>query len=639
MGDKEIQINIAEISAEKIRKIAIKELHAQKFPWNIDANIYRILKIKNQRLKDYLFEFRNEEWVKAIDELTNSQPIWLLGRHFANLIEFFDDESFYVKYFRFSFFKKQLFTNIYGSCFSDTFDNIRLLIRYWDDIQNYIDSDEYLESTFLGVSGLEDFVENAINDRYRDALLCLKHLIMQNSISSEFLTQLSHLYAEELKKWTTDSREKQIFMIRERLVSDYSNYLLYLELASLLQNINLKQMYLCLENAVFYCKNESVCKDIELTIEELEKNGITLPKTSIVILSFNTKELTRNCIDSIRKNVPETSREIVIVDNNSQDDSLSYLREQRDIVLVENDYNAGFPGGCNIGINSSGENNDIWLLNSDTLVTPNALFWLRMALYSSDNVGAAGSTSNYVSNLQMRNGDEKNIQELVRYSENINARIDLNYEKKMYLVGFSMLLKRSALKEIGLLDERFNPGNFEDTDISLRLLEKGYSNVLCENSYVIHLGSQSFGKMPKTFNNLLVENGKKFNQKWGLSDYSKYLYPNQELVNFINMYRKSFPFERAVLLGSNILATLDYIKKEMPQIDGLELNPILETFCMGMSSKFYQFEADRVLNYSTVFAYGISDGIIDKIEECKFDKQIYYFEDGREIVVFTKELN
>ena len=58
---------------------------------------------------------------------------------------------------------------------------------------------------------------------------------------------------------------------------------------------------------------------------------------------------------------------------------------------------------------------------------------------------------------------------------------------KTVLVGFCYLVKKSVIDKVGLLDERFTPGNFEDNDLSLRILLEGYKLLLCKNVFIHHL--------------------------------------------------------------------------------------------------------------------------------------------------------
>lgn len=155
----------------------------------------------------------------------------------------------------------------------------------------------------------------------------------------------------------------------------YEGYLAY---AKYLETINLKQAYLTYENALYFCDDETMKKTIQSKLDEIAYRNGKVEPASIVILSYNNRPLTQQCIESIRETTPEFAREIVIVDNNSQDDSVDYLRQQKDIVLIENDYNAGFPGGFNIGIEAAKPENDIFLLNNDTIMCFNTLYTLRM---------------------------------------------------------------------------------------------------------------------------------------------------------------------------------------------------------------------------------------------------------------------
>ena len=106
--------------------------------------------------------------------------------------------------------------------------------------------------------------------------------------------------------------------------------------------------------------------------------------TSIILLTYNKLEYTKICIESIRKFTPKGKYEIIVVDNNSNDGTLDWLKEQDDLKVIYNDYNAGFPKGCNQGIKIS-RGDSILLLNNDTVVTPNWLNVLDKTLYSRKN--------------------------------------------------------------------------------------------------------------------------------------------------------------------------------------------------------------------------------------------------------------
>ena len=122
--------------------------------------------------------------------------------------------------------------------------------------------------------------------------------------------------------------------------------------------------------------------------------------TSIIILTYNHLEKTKKCIESIKRYTKNEVYEIIVVDNNSNDDTINWLKTQSDITVIYNKENRGFPIGCNQGISEANKSYDILLLNNDTIVTTNWLTNLRKCLYSKSNIGAVGPVSNCNDNLQ-----------------------------------------------------------------------------------------------------------------------------------------------------------------------------------------------------------------------------------------------
>lgn len=217
-------------------------------------------------------------------------------------------------------------------------------------------------------------------------------------------------------------------------------------------------------------------------------------KTSIVILSYNTYNLTKSCIESIRKFTPAGSYEIIVIDNASQDASVAWLKRQKDIKLVCNKENKGFPGGCNQGMELAEDGNDILLLNSDTIVTPRWLENMQIALYSEPKVGAVSCITNSCSNWQQVEVNYQNYDELIAFAEKINHSNSALWEIRPRLVGFCYLIKKEAYQIAGFLDERYAPGNYEDDDYSLKLIMAGYKLLVCGDTFIHHYGSASFGK-------------------------------------------------------------------------------------------------------------------------------------------------
>lgn len=238
--------------------------------------------------------------------------------------------------------------------------------------------------------------------------------------------------------------------------------------------------------------------------------------TSIIILTYNQLEYTKLCIQSIRKFTDTDKYEIIIVDNNSTDGTVEWLKSQKDLKIIYNRENKGFPAGCNQGIQiANGEN--ILLLNNDVIVTPNWLNNLDRALWSDESIGAVGAVSNNCSYYQDINVSYENIDEMLEFADKYNKLDETYWSYRSKLIGFCMLIKKTVLEEVGLLDEIFTPGNFEDDDLSFRIICKGYKLLLCKDTFVHHFGSVSFKNLSNSYLEIINENINKFKVKWGFN--------------------------------------------------------------------------------------------------------------------------
>ncbi|MBQ7499219.1 MAG: glycosyltransferase family 2 protein [Selenomonas sp.] len=265
--------------------------------------------------------------------------------------------------------------------------------------------------------------------------------------------------------------------------------------------------------------------------------------TSIIILSYNTLEMTRMCLESIRAHTPE-AYELIVVDNASEDGSLEYLREQADVRLIENQENMGFPKGCNQGLEIA-QGDSLLLLNSDTVVTENWLGNLKKGLYSEEKVGAVSCVANYVSNRQQIDVPYgMDMEAMQAFAAGFNHSDPAKWEERPHLVGFCYLFRREVYEAVGGLDERFTPGNFEDNDYSLRILEQGYKLLLLRDTFIHHWGSGSFKKVEQesrensqSYIALSMHNMQKFFEKWQLPP-SYLRKPQEEVREYISQQRQ-----------------------------------------------------------------------------------------------------
>ena len=273
-----------------------------------------------------------------------------------------------------------------------------------------------------------------------------------------------------------------------------------------LRDGNVDQAYLCYEQAAFLAEDTERVTEYKVRMETLKRErGFSVHPVSICIVSYNSRSYMEECIRSIKFTCAPGSYEIVVTDNASTDSVRDYLLEiSDDMTLVLCDENLGFPAGCNCCIQYSSSENDIFLLNNDTRMTHNALFWLRYGLYESADVGATGCMASTAGNNQDILLKTDKVSDIVSFAADNNVYRDNPYEEKSRLCGFAMLIRRNVLDEIGLLDEAFTPGYYEDDDLSVRISGAGYRQLIVHNSFIYHKGSENFGRKTSGELNLLL---------------------------------------------------------------------------------------------------------------------------------------
>lgn len=356
-------------------------------------------------------------------------------------------------------------------------------------------------------------IENMIDiGRLEEAIILINEYKKNIGFDDDIASMESVLYI--LK----DKKEEALEKIREGLKVNIRNSDLYYNMGNIYENMgDYNRAYLCYEQAFYLCNDENSKENIIELLKIIKNNkNIEVKNTSIIILTYNQLEYTKLCVKSIRNNNLLGTYEIIIVDNNSTDGTVEWLKSQEDtdFKVIFNNENKGFPKGCNQGIEVANKDNDIMLLNNDTVVMPNSIFNLRLGLYSAERIGAVGSVSNNVSYYQQLMLNFSEFEEYMKFAEHNNVPNDKCYDERLKLVGFAMLINRKVIDRIKGFDERFTPGNYEDDDISYRIVNEKYKILLCKDSYIHHFGSVSFKKDMQKYLELLNRNRKKFFDKW-----------------------------------------------------------------------------------------------------------------------------
>lgn len=245
----------------------------------------------------------------------------------------------------------------------------------------------------------------------------------------------------------------------------------------------------------------------------LERRPSLAPKAGIVIPVWNNLQLTVNCWTSIRKNT-KVPFDLVIVDNGSTE-PVSFDAEQNNFRVIRNERNLGFAAAVNQGLRA------LWseyvvVLNNDCIVTPGWLERMIAHIEEDPSIGVVAPRTNYASTAQRIAAEYGDEPGLYKFSDRLYKKNRGRREEMNKVVGMCMVMPRKVVEEVGLFDERFGIGNFEDDDYCLRIRMAGYKVVCAGDVYVHHEGGATFRKMSLDYKALLEENSKIFLDKWSL---------------------------------------------------------------------------------------------------------------------------
>ena len=351
-------------------------------------------------------------------------------------------------------------------------------------------------------------------------------------------------------------------------------YKIYLSMGDAFFYPDCNLAYLCYENAAFLCPESDMRVEIRDKMDRcMASQAFSVRKLSIVIVSYNQKALTKECLESIERHCAPGSYETIVVDNASEDGSAEWLKNfEYDMKLCLVNGNRGFAGGCNTGISCSDPENDIFLLNNDTRILHNSLFFLRMALYANRYTGAVGAVSNYGSNDTVTGPLVADVEKFIDYGTGINVPLTAPCEEKSILSAFALLVRKEAMDMAGGFDESFFPGYFDDNDLCLRLRMCGWRLNLVHNSYIYHAGSRSFRQFD--WHAIGEKNHRRFIKKHGYDDVLWQGISDKEQKVIDRLTREAPDVFRLVQIGAGTGDFLSRIKYIFPYafIVGTERN-------------------------------------------------------------------
>lgn len=221
---------------------------------------------------------------------------------------------------------------------------------------------------------------------------------------------------------------------------------------------------------------------------------------SIIMAAHKNLGYTSRAIESVFKHTQDF--ELILIDNGSKPNSPEYgwydglQKQAQNVKVIHNEKNLGFSKACNQGLKiASGD--VLILLNNDVLVTP---YWADNMLSAMNKAnrelplkgfGLVGPASNYVGGRQHVGGAHYEISQLDDFAVDFRQSNKDNFMYAGFLSGFCLMFTREVFEDVGLLDERFSPGGFEDNDFCLRAAAKGWKALIDGSTFIHHFGSKT----------------------------------------------------------------------------------------------------------------------------------------------------
>lgn len=234
-----------------------------------------------------------------------------------------------------------------------------------------------------------------------------------------------------------------------------------------------------------------------------------MTQVSIILVNYNTLQLTTDCIESIKKYTSGIEYEVIVVDNASMDGSIDYFSKRKDVLFIESGLNIGFGRANNLGADKA-SGKYLFFLNTDTILLNNAIkIFYDFYEKSEKDIGTIGcwmlDTSNnivhsYKNSFPSIVGCFKDV--FCYFFRRCNKKytsfkiVSPLYKEVAIVSGADMFIPKKVFKKIhGFDSDYFMYG--EEVELEYRIMKAGYKRILLPEPKIIHLEGCSSNKKEK----------------------------------------------------------------------------------------------------------------------------------------------
>ncbi len=237
-------------------------------------------------------------------------------------------------------------------------------------------------------------------------------------------------------------------------------------------------------------------------------------ETTIIIPTFNAREHTEKCLNSLAR-FTDSPHKIIVVDNGSTDGTIELLKNYPAITVLKSAENVGFAGACNIGLKAAASP-FVVLANNDLIFTPGWLCSLIATANLNKRIGLVGPLTNAAAGLHVEPFTPyASTVELDAWSASLKEKNFGLVHEVPFLIFFCVLIKREVISTLGPLDESFGLGGCDDIDYSFRAAAAGYCCALDRSVFIHHACSRTYRANNLDLKHLLLEARARFKKKWG----------------------------------------------------------------------------------------------------------------------------